>query len=158
MNHHRNPKEEAKDMGLDMFCRYYALTNGRTFFCQDCHEMVSIDEMRPDQETCPFCGSEEFGCMNADDFILIFDRMEYIIDDDGLFVGGRLVKQYSGVRVTIDTQKLTILAECEDERYKTDTYYNCESLNDALRRRWNKVHRDQYIREGYRWGPPTSGR
>ena len=139
MSNHVHPRDRAKEMGIDIFCRYYDMVNGKTFICPD-------------------CGSEDFCCMDEDDFILDADRMEYIINDDEELVGGRLTFQFCDTRVTIDTQRQTIVSECEDERYETDTYYNCESLNDALRRRWNKVHRDQYIREGYRWGPRISVR
>ena len=158
MSNHVHPRNRVKEMGLDIFCRYYDMVNGKTFICPDCKGRYSIDEMNPYQERCPDCGSEDFCYMDEDDFILDADRIEYIINDDEELVGGRLIFQFCDTRVTMDTQNQTIVSECEDERYETDTYYNCESLNDALRRRWNKIHRDQYIREGYRWGPPTSGR
>ena len=153
-----HPRDKAKEMGLEIFCQYYDLVNGKIFHCPDCGGRFNIDDISPYQERCPDCGSEEFELMDENDFIVTADRIEYIMDDEDRLIGGRLVFQYCDTRVTMDTQNQTIVAECEDERFETDTYYNCECLNDALRRRWNKVHRHEYMKEGYRWEPPTSAR
>lgn len=148
MSNHVHPRDRAKEMGLHIFCQYYDMVNGKTFQCRDCKAKYSIDEMSPYQERCPNCGSDEFLCFDEDDFVVEADRLEYIIDDDEKLLGGRLIFQFCDTRVTMDTQNETIVAECEDERFETDTYYGCGDLNDAIRRRWNTVHRHSHIEEG----------
>ena len=146
MNNIPSPKRKAEDASRDEWIVLYKIGTGRSFRCTECMTRVDIVEMDSSQETFPYCGSKEFSVMDEDDYITDANEIVYIIDDDGTLLGGRIVNNFGGVRITVDTESEKIYAECEDELWRESTPHDCEELNDALRRRWNGRHRNERIR------------